>query len=928
VILSTIEILSCLKRFLPYICLLCFWGSNTTLLLAQTEPEQNFFLFEGTRDEVLTAFQRGDIRYFRQTGEHSFVVDKNPGTATGGRLKPLSGYGWKMTADPSEFTGAEFVYVQVVNVETFLNFCHQQGWSASIKQTDTLSRVVRLHLGKMSLQDLLQHPLVTFIAAADAAPQAEAEVTLNDLTVNRINKALHAYPLVPGDGMMISVKERAVDAQDIDLLERVTLNDLTDSEQSLHATQMATLIAGAGNSSTLGAGIAPYASITSSSFLNLLPDDPTTLNNLGVTIQNHSYGTGIENVYGAEAAAYDAHIASNPERVHVFSSGNSGLVTSTAGPYAGVEGLANLTGNMKMAKNIILVGAHDQQYVTDDRSSRGPTYDGRLAPHLVAYGPGGTSDGAAIVSGTVALMQQRYQDLYDALPSVALIKSVLAVTTDDVGTTGPDYKTGFGALNADRAIRCIESSQAINETLIAGETWTYEFNLTVETPELRIALSWVDPPAAAGSTQALTHDLNLLLEQEGAPYARPWILSAYPHVDSLNLPSRRGVDTRNNVEYLSIKNPPLGTYKLKVSAGTLTTPSQDFSCVWWAEPSNTFEWTFPLADEVAEATSSIQLRWNSPSTETAQLEVSIDGGNWEIISDQVELSSKYYTWEVPSGFHAVQFRMKRGETYDVSDVMYTSPAIPVQVALNCDDQAILSWDRVAQATQYRVMKVGERYLQLYTTTTDTAVLVNKNVESARYFSVIPVRDGHAGFRSYSYNYESQGVGCYYENFLGSEVDGKGELNLSLSTLYNIASVAFEKRHGNSFVALGAPITNLSEQISITDEDLQGGVSQYRARINLLDNGVVYSDTIQIFYGDRQSYFVFPNPVNSGENITLLTDGDNLTFVMFDRMGRQVFEQAVFGELYRIPLAPMQSGFYIYQFRRGGKITSSGRLLIR
>src|SRR4030095_10435784 len=120
-----------------------------------------------------------------------------------------------------------------------------------------------------------------------------------------------------------------------------------------------------------------------------------------VSVQNHSYGTGIENFYAADAMAYDASVITRSTLTHVFSAGNSGGSASASGIYTGITGFANLTGSFKMAKDIITVGHTDSFGIVLPLSSRGPAYDGRLKPELVAFGEDGSSGAAAIVSGIV-----------------------------------------------------------------------------------------------------------------------------------------------------------------------------------------------------------------------------------------------------------------------------------------------------------------------------------------------------------------------------------------------------------------------------------------------------------------------------------------------------------------------------------------------
>ena len=132
----------------------------------------------------------------------------------------------------------------------------------------------------------------------------------------------------------------------------------------------------------------------------------------------------MENDYGLNAIAFDKSANNNEGLLHVFSSGNSGSATSNSGVYSGITGFANLTGNFKMAKNILTVGAVDSFGNVAPLSSRGPAYDGRIKPELVAFQKNGTSEAAALVSGTALLLQQYYknQNADSVLPS-ALVKS-------------------------------------------------------------------------------------------------------------------------------------------------------------------------------------------------------------------------------------------------------------------------------------------------------------------------------------------------------------------------------------------------------------------------------------------------------------------------------------------------------------------------
>jgi hypothetical protein len=143
--------------------------------------------------------------------------------------------------------------------------------------------------------------------------------------------------------------------------------------------------------------------------------------------------------------------------LHIFSSGNSGTLASTTGAYAGITGFANLTGSFKMAKNILTVGATDSFSIVAPQSSKGPAFDGRVKPELVAFGIDGSSGAAALVSGVSLTLQQQYKQLNRVLPANALIKAVLLNSADDCGNKEVDYSNGFGSLNALNAVNTLNS---------------------------------------------------------------------------------------------------------------------------------------------------------------------------------------------------------------------------------------------------------------------------------------------------------------------------------------------------------------------------------------------------------------------------------------------------------------------------------------
>ena len=282
-----------------------------------------------------------------------------------------------------------------------------------------------IELKQTSLNYLLEQPFIQYVGQEATMPKNEATVLDLNLHPNRINAVHHIYPALKGQEQILSLQEPLYDIDDIDLAGRYVESSLESEFTDVHATQMATIAVGAGNSFITGEGVAGKSLHTSSDNSNIIPDTQSDYERLDVQIQNHSYGTEIESFYGAFAAMYDQSTNNLPELLHIISSGNSGNQSATEGNYAGITGFANLTGNFKHAKNILTVGSVDTTGNPILLSSKGPAHDGRVKPELTAYSMAGTSNSAALVSGVAVLLQQLYKSQYTAAMPGALLKGLL-----------------------------------------------------------------------------------------------------------------------------------------------------------------------------------------------------------------------------------------------------------------------------------------------------------------------------------------------------------------------------------------------------------------------------------------------------------------------------------------------------------------------
>ena len=322
------------------------------------------------------------------------------------------------------------VNIMTTDEDSFLHELTQRGVEFGI--IDRYNYIWTLFIKKPTdLDKLSMISGVRSIDRGEVTPLVESPLRDFNYNVNHINRIRNRTPSINGAGLTVSIKEQLYDIGDVDFRGRHIDSDISATEISNHSTEMATIVAGGGNSSFQGQGIAWGARLTSSNFESALPDNDSDYAGLNVSVQNHSYGTLPENFYGASARAYDQSANNIPELLHVFSAGNNGSFTPREGPYSGVESFANLTGNFKMAKNVLVVGGVDTLVAVVDDISNGPAFDGRVKPELVAYSLTGSSSSAAIVSGVALLLQQKYKEQHGVLPPSALVKALLINSADD-----------------------------------------------------------------------------------------------------------------------------------------------------------------------------------------------------------------------------------------------------------------------------------------------------------------------------------------------------------------------------------------------------------------------------------------------------------------------------------------------------------------
>ncbi|UCE99972.1 MAG: S8 family serine peptidase [Planctomycetota bacterium] len=269
-----------------------------------------------------------------------------------------------------------------------------------------------------------------------------------------------------------------------------------------------------------------------------------------------------------------------------------------------------------VAKNIMTVGAVYDAVTGGVRdpnkgtmtsfSGWGPTDDGRIKPDIVTNGTSlyspiassdtsyasytGTSMAAPSVAGAAMLLVQYYGELFPGeAMRASTLKALIIHTADDLGNAGPDYKFGWGLMNAKAAADHIADHNdfpdgnkivvgALDDSNIVN---TYAFESDGGSP-IRATLCWTDPPATAASgldnpSPRLINDLDLRITDPNGITYYPYVLNPA----SPNYQATTGDNTLENVEQVLIHSPNVpGSYSVQISyKGTLINNQQHYSLI-------------------------------------------------------------------------------------------------------------------------------------------------------------------------------------------------------------------------------------------------------------------------------------------------------------------------------------------------------------
>lgn len=335
----------------------------------------------------------------------------------------------------------------------------------------------------------------------------------------------------------------------------------------------------------------------------------------GLLLSNHSYGIKSDRVpdwyfgsYIKVSQDWDKIMYNAPYYLMVTAAGNAQKSFDNETPNFGTtaDGFDLLLGFATSKNGLTIAGANTKIGSKGELleaniaaySSQGPIDDGRIKPDLAGDGSSifstssttntsydasaGTSMAAPGVTGALLLLQQYHEELYGGFMKASTLKGLALHTADDVHDPGPDYKMGWGIMNAKSAAEALQnkgySSLIEEESLTNGNTFSITINANGN-ETLSASISWTDPEGEYinrgdlnGTTPALMNDLDIRITKNGDTYY-PWKLNA----TRVNDAATKGDNLVDPFERVEIDN-ARGEYTITVShKGTLVNGFQDFS---------------------------------------------------------------------------------------------------------------------------------------------------------------------------------------------------------------------------------------------------------------------------------------------------------------------------------------------------------------
>ncbi len=669
-------------------------------------------------------------------------------------------------------------------------------------------------------------------------------------------------------------------------------------------------------------------------------------------------------LYSVDAALLDTVAYNAPEYLIVKSSGNDrdDAYDGTLGHYVWDSGAwvwstdyrepdggalgYDCIGTKGVAKNILTVGSIGDiiggysgtgSVVMESYSSWGPSDDGRIKPDIVANGQSlisshsqstgsyatssGTSMSSPNATGAMALLQEYYYQLHGQFMKAATLKGLVIHTADEAGDyDGPDYKFGWGLLNAKSAANLITENESIDgliteNTLSNGET-NFVRVYSDGSEDLNATISWTDIPGTPPSylsqinDPVLVHNLNVKVIKDDTTFY-PWTLD---RLNPANAATKTGPDTVNNLEKVTIQNPESGYYTIQIDHGGALSADQDFALIISGVSSiqQPEVATIPAGDtnphNFSQAGVTVQFTTgNSGEIDLAFIRTDATPNIVGSLPSATEnLASRYWTGKESIG--------NADGTYDI-----TFDISGLSGILNCATLQVLKRDNSSSAW-VNVDSLGG--------TTDRTGCPNTiTVTGLTGFSDFAVGGGSDNplpVEIAEFTVEATSLGAKLNWVTQTETD-----NLGFIVSRNGNQLASYKQN-EALKGQGTSIN--AHHYSFTDQSVVEGETYEYALISVDYSGLEhrYPKVVEINFGDDDEGIIenyelaqnYPNPFNPSTTINFtMKKAGFATLKVFDILGRVVYNEAINAtkgnNTVKFNAKNLTSGVYFYQLNTEG-----------
>jgi hypothetical protein len=669
-------------------------------------------------------------------------------------------------------------FLKILSAQSVINEMQQRNFDI-ISTTLQNYHVIALRIPMQRLHELASLPFIEYVQPAPHEDQPLNNVDRANARANMLNASTSfGGRNLKGEGVVIGIGDNADPQFHVDFTNRL-IGRTYAPPTAEHGKHVAGIAAGAGIMNELYKGYAPKATIISQYFGGIWLNAASYVHDYGMVLTNNSYGAiagdcSYNGLYDLYSAVLDQQAFDFPYLENVFASGNSGL--DNCPPYP--AGFKTVLGSYQVAKNVLTVGATDSAGANAGFSSRGPTVDGRVKPEISTMGQrvvsagfgsywynSGTSMASPGATGGLTLLYQLYRQRNGGSnPKSGLIKAIACNSSRDIGNAGPDFSTGFGWLNLQRAALTIENNRYFISSLSNGNVHSHGISVPANTAQLKVMLYWHDPPASLLASQTLVNDLDLTVQTPSSTTSFPKILDTIPaHITTT---STEGPDHINNIEQVIINNPQPGTYTANIKGNAVTQNSpQEYFVAYDLVPDST-QLTFPIGGESFSTTDSALIQWDAyGNAATFTLKYSTDdGATWITIDNAVAGNLRQKKWTVPNiSTDKARIQLVNNVTGAISTSnVFTILGWPV-VALGttqCEGYINITWQSIPSATDYEVFMLSGDDMQSIAIITDTTYTFSGLSKDSVYWVAVRARlNGSPGRRSVAISRQPNSGSC-------------------------------------------------------------------------------------------------------------------------------------------------------------------------